>query len=81
MIKAAVENGARKIILGLGGSAKPTTAEPAWQLLSVRFSVIRTKEFVPTGGTLGKIAEIDISKLKNGLEKQNSLHAVTLQIR
>ncbi|CDD02156.1 glycerate kinase [Ruminococcus sp. CAG:382] len=69
MIKAAVENGARKIILGLGGSATNDGGTGMAAALGAVFRDQDGKEFVPTGGTLGKIAEIDISKLKKTVGK------------
>ena len=64
MIKAAVENGARKIILGLGGSATNDGGAGMAAALGAVFRDKDGKEFVPTGGTLGRIAEIDVSRLK-----------------
>ena len=64
MIKAAIENGARKIILGLGGSATNDGGVGMAAALGAGFRDKDGKEFVPTGGTLGIITEIDISGLK-----------------
>lgn len=64
MIKAAIASGARRIILGLGGSATNDGGAGMAAALGAVFHDNDGNEFVPTGGTLGKIAEIDITEQK-----------------
>ena len=64
LMAAAAEQGARRIILGLGGSATNDGGCGAAAALGVRFLDAEGKEFLPTGGTLGSLAKIDISGQK-----------------
>ncbi len=59
----AARRGARRIILGLGGSATNDGGCGAAAALGVRFYNAAGESFVPTGGTLGSIAHIDVSGL------------------
>ena len=61
LIALAVEGGARKIILGLGGSATNDAGCGAAAALGVRFFDRTGTPFVPTGGTLGEVERIDVS--------------------
>ena len=56
----AIIRGARQIILGLGGSATNDGGCGAAAALGVRFIDTNGKIFLPTGGTLDRIAHIDI---------------------
>ena len=64
LMAAAAEQGARRIILGLGGSATNDGGCGAAAALGVRFLDAEGKKFLPTGGTLGSLAKIDISGQK-----------------
>lgn len=64
LVVDAAQNGANRIILGLGGSATNDGGCGAAAALGVRFLDESGKEFLPTGGTLNRIARIDISKQK-----------------
>ena len=71
LIADAVSRGASKIILALGGSATNDAGCGLAAALGVRFSDKDGKEFIPVGGSLSKIADIDVSKaekLLNGVE-------------
>lgn len=59
----ALENGAEKIIMGLGGSATNDGGCGAAAALGVRFINRAGESFVPTGGTLYDIEKIDMSGL------------------
>lgn len=59
----AAEQGARRIILGLGGSATTDGGCGAAAALGLRFLDGEGRPFTPVGGTLGKIAAIDASTL------------------
>lgn len=61
LILAAAEKGVSKIIVGLGGSSTNDGGCGAAAAAGIRFYNHAGKEFVPTGGTLIDIAEIDFS--------------------
>lgn len=63
LIAAALDRGCRKIIMGLGGSCTNDGGCGAAAALGVVFRDGKGKAFVPTGGTLADIAEIDKSGL------------------
>lgn len=67
LIALAVEGGARKIILGLGGSATNDAGCGAAAALGVRFFDRTGTPFVPTGGTLGEVERIDVSAARERL--------------
>lgn len=67
LIALAVEGGARKIILGLGGSATNDAGCGAAAVLGVRFFDRTGTPFVPTGGTLGEVERIDVSAARERL--------------
>ncbi|NLI55272.1 MAG: glycerate kinase [Clostridiales bacterium] len=71
LIRHALEHGAKKIILGLGGSATNDGGCGAAAAMGTKFLDESGKEFVPTGGTLSRIARIDNSealRLLQGIE-------------
>lgn len=61
LIRHAVEHGAARVIVGLGGSCTNDGGCGAAAALGVRFTDAGGKTFVPTGGTLQNIAGIDVS--------------------
>lgn len=68
---SAWENGCRKMIVGLGGSSTNDGGCGAAAALGIKFFDEEGKSFVPTGGTLDRIAKIDASDshpLVNGTE-------------
>lgn len=67
-IRSAVESGCRKIILGLGGSATNDGGCGCAAALGVEFRDQEGKLFCPTGGTLGKIAAIDVVPARHLLQ-------------
>lgn len=56
----AAERGARRIVLGLGGSATNDGGCGAAAALGVRFLDEQGRAFLPTGGNLDRIAHIDL---------------------
>lgn len=60
LIAHAVKQGARRIILGLGGSATNDGGCGAAAALGARFSDTQGRQFIPTGGTLDRIARVDL---------------------
>ena len=60
LMAAAAEKGARRIILGLGGSATNDGGCGAAAALGVRFLDEAGEEFLPTGGNLHRLTKIDI---------------------
>ena len=69
LIKAALDAGCKKIIMGIGGSATTDGGCGTAAALGVKFLDKDGKAFVPTGGTLHKIEKIDKSGLDNRLKK------------
>ncbi|MEN6635040.1 MAG: glycerate kinase, partial [Clostridiaceae bacterium] len=59
LMRHALENGAVRLILALGGSATNDGGCGAAAAMGTRFFDADGKEFIPTGGTLDKIARID----------------------
>ncbi len=67
-MRHAAENGAKRIILGLGGSATNDGGCGAAAALGVRFYNGDGQEFIPVGGTLQDICRIDVSAAKELLK-------------
>lgn len=63
LIRAALDDGCREIILGLGGSATNDGGAGMAHALGVRFCRADGVSFIPTGGTLREIERIDCSGL------------------
>ena len=61
LIAHAIDRGAKRIVLGLGGSATNDGGCGCAAALGVRFTDAAGREFVPVGATLERIAHIDIS--------------------
>ena len=62
LMAAAAENGAKRIILGLGGSSTNDGGCGAAAALGVRFLDDAGKAFLPVGGNLNRLAKIDLSE-------------------
>ena len=65
VIKKAVQDGCRKIILGLGGSCTNDGGTGMAHALGVRFYKTSGEAFRPTGGTLHLIDKIDASQAES----------------
>lgn len=63
LIIDAINNGAKKIILGLGGSATNDGGCGMASALGVKFKDEQNQEFIPTGGTLSQIYKIDMNNI------------------
>lgn len=63
LIIDAINNGAKKIILGLGGSATNDGGCGMAAALGVKFINELNQEFIPTGGTLSQIYKIDMNNI------------------
>ena len=63
LIIDAINNGAKKIILGLGGSATNDGGCGMAVALGVKFKDEQDQEFIPTGGTLSQIYKIDMNNI------------------
>ena len=61
LIKAALDAGCKKIIMGLGGSATNDGGTGCAAALGIRFYDADGKVFIPAGGTLKNIMRIDSS--------------------
>lgn len=64
LIKHAVLNGCKDIIIGLGGSCTNDGGTGMASALGARFIDDKGEEFLPTGGTLDRISHIDIKPVK-----------------
>ena len=64
----AAKSGVKRIIVGLGGSATNDAGCGAAAAAGVKFRNREGKEFVPTGGTLCEIEDIDLSGLDPALK-------------
>ncbi|MHC1748308.1 MAG: glycerate kinase [Cellulosilyticaceae bacterium] len=69
MIAHAIDHGAKKIIMGLGGSATNDGGTGAASALGTLFYNQEGDSFIPTGGTLNKIDRIDGSFCKARLKE------------
>ncbi len=63
LIIDAINSGAKKIILGLGGSATNDGGCGMAAALGVKFKDEQNQEFIPTGGTLSQIYKIDMNNI------------------
>ena len=68
IISHAVQNGCRRVILGLGGSATNDGGAGMAAALGARFINSGGEAFVPVGGTLREISRIDISELTRRID-------------
>lgn len=68
LMKHALEHGAREVILALGGSATNDGGCGCAAAMGTKFFDAAGKTFVPTGGTLSRIARIDCSETNRILE-------------
>ena len=63
LIIDAINSGAKKIILGLGGSATNDGGCGMAAALGVKIKDEQDQEFIPTGGTLSQIYKIDMNNI------------------
>ena len=68
LLLAAKETGCTKAILGLGGSCTNDGGAGAAAALGAKFTRADGAAFVPTGGTLGEIAALDVSPVAQALQ-------------
>ena len=68
LLLAAKEAGCTKAILGLGGSCTNDGGVGAAAALGAKFTRADGTAFVPTGGTLGEIAALDVSPVAQALQ-------------
>ena len=68
LLLAAKETGCTKAILGLGGSCTNDGGAGAAAALGAKFTRADGTAFVPTGGTLGEIAALDVSPVAQALQ-------------
>lgn len=69
LIKSALDNGFRKIIMGIGGSATNDGGAGMAQALGIRFLDSQKRELAPGGGDLSRLAEIDVNLLDPRLKE------------
>lgn len=68
-IADAIEKGCTKVIVGLGGSSTTDGGTGMAAALGVEFFDENGNQFVPVGGTLGKITRINVANLHPGIAK------------
>lgn len=64
----ALTHGAKRLVVGLGGSATNDAGCGAAAALGVRFYDVNGNTFIPTGGTLKNIAKIDLTHRNPALD-------------
>ncbi|MGY1640104.1 glycerate kinase [Geodermatophilus sp. SYSU D00703] len=64
-VLAALDAGARRVVLCLGGSASTDGGTGMLAALGVRFRDSTGRDVEPTGGTLARIASVDVSGLRH----------------
>ncbi len=69
LIKAALDRGAKHLLVGIGGSATNDGGIGAAAALGVRFLDKEDQEVAPVGGALAKIDHIDCSRLDPRLQE------------
>ncbi|MDO9629965.1 MAG: glycerate kinase, partial [Acholeplasmataceae bacterium] len=69
LILHAIDQGVKKIILGLGGSATNDGGAGFATALGVQFFDEQNRVFVPVGGTLSRIKKIDVSHMDERLKE------------
>lgn len=75
LIKAALDRGIRKLIIGIGGSATNDGGAGMAQALGVKFLNIEGSELPPGGAALARLASIDIANLDPRLAETTVLVA------
>ncbi len=75
LIKAALDRGCRRIIVGIGGSATVDGGAGMAQALGVRLLDKKGREIGFGGGALGNLERIDISKMDERIKKTEVLVA------
>ncbi len=68
LIQSAIKRGCNKIILGLGGSCTNDGGAGMAAALGAKFKDNQGKEFIPSGGTLSKVSEIDLTETRRFIE-------------
>ena len=68
LILAAARNGAKRLVIGLGGSATNDAGCGAAAACGVSFYDKEGKSFVPVGGTLDRIERIDLSTMDESVK-------------
>lgn len=67
LLLAARDAGCREVILGLGGSCTNDGGAGAAAALGAKFTKAGGEVFIPTGGTLSQIAEVDCRPVQEAL--------------
>lgn len=69
LILDAVAQGCEKIVVGLGGSCTNDAGAGAAAAVGIEFFNAQGEKFVPTGGTLGKVAKISMEHMDERVKK------------
>lgn len=75
LIKAALDQGIRKLIIGIGGSATNDGGSGMARALGVKFLDSEGQELPHGGAALGRLAKIDISQIDKRLDETTILVA------
>ena len=67
LIRKAIKDGCKKIVVGLGGSCTNDMGAGAAAGAGAKFYDAEGIQFIPTGATLSKIAKIDLTGLKESI--------------
>lgn len=68
LIRAALDQGVKEILIGIGGSATNDGGMGMARVLGIRFLDARSRELADNGGALTKLSRIDISGLDSRLK-------------
>lgn len=68
LIVSAINKGVSKIILALGGSSTNDCGTGMLSALGAKFYDINHQEFIPVGGTLNEIAQVNLNALEKTLK-------------
>lgn len=68
LIRHALDEGLRHLLIGIGGSATNDAGAGMLQALGVRFLDAQQRQLAPGGGALGQLANIDLSELDPRLQ-------------
>ena len=80
LIIDAINSGAKKIILGLGGSATNDGGCGMAAALGVKFKDEQNQEFIPTGGILSQIYKIDMNNIYSKIKRCRILYLCVMWI-
>jgi glycerate 2-kinase len=75
LVRDAIQRGCTSIVLGLGGSCTNDAGAGMAVALGAKFYNTSNTEFLPSGGTLGQVAYMDLSKTRELLK---DIHVIAM---